>query len=188
MRYQPFKEAIRARAGVVALLLLHCAGARAVDAAGVAQHAATADANVSGAYAAVVSVPLKMSGAGSFQLPVTIAGEVASFVLDTGAAMVSIERSLARRLEQRGLLTESRQVAVRLADGRLQRVAVQRVKTLRIGDDCELQDLEVLVLPGKGRNLLGLNALTAFAPLTLGLLPPALGLSGCRALREVVRY
>ena len=35
------------------------------------------------------------------------------------------------------------------------------------------------MVPGQGRNLLGLNVLQNFAPLTLTMDPPALGLSGC---------
>jgi clan AA aspartic protease (TIGR02281 family) len=133
-------------------------------------------------------IPLSHSGAGSLQVTVTIADEQAAFVLDTGAALVSINRGLASRLQARGALTESRQVAVRLADGRLKRVSVQRVSSLTLGAGCELRDVEVLVLPGEGRNLLGLNALTAFAPLTLQMLPPSLGLSRCMQAPQVVSY
>jgi predicted aspartyl protease len=124
-------------------------------------------------------IPLRASGAGSLVVGVDIAGEPADFVLDTGAAMVSITRALYKRLHRAGSVVDAREVAVRMADGRLRLVPVKRVSQFTVGADCELTDIEVLVLPGEGRNLLGLNALSRFAPLTLDLSASSLGLSGC---------
>lgn len=126
-------------------------------------------------------LPLRSSGAGSFQVEAEAGGERIEFVVDTGAAMVSISRDLLKRLDRAGVIRGEREVAVRLADGGLKLVQVRRLSSLRISDACELRDIEVLVLPGQGRNLLGLNALSQFAPITLTLAPPTLSLSHCHA-------
>jgi len=127
------------------------------------------------------TVPLHSSGAGSFLVDVQLGGEAVGFVFDTGAAMVSIERDLLRRLQRAGIVQPAREVAVRLGDGRVQRVEVQRVARLVIAGNCELRDVEVLVMPGRGRNLLGMNALRQFAPFTLKTDPMRLELSSCGA-------
>lgn len=126
-----------------------------------------------------MAIPLQASGAGSLTLEVELASEAAAFVVDTGAAMVSIERRLLKKLQKRGAVQPSHDVFVRLADGTLATVTVQRVSRLRLPGGCELHDLDVLVLPGEGRNLLGMNALRQFAPFTLRLDPLRLELSHC---------
>jgi clan AA aspartic protease (TIGR02281 family) len=139
---------------------------------------------------ALVGLPLGASGAGSLTLEVTIGGVATPFVLDTGAAMVTISRDVFEQLRRAGAVEASRKVAARLADGRLRQVSVQRIDRLDLGGGCELRDIEALVMPGRGRNLLGLNALARFAPFTLSMEPPLLELSDCAgrfAAREATR-
>ena len=93
-------------------------------------------------------VPLTGGAGGSLRLQATIGGVETTFLVDTGAAMMSISATLQRQLRAAGAAQLSRQV-------------------------------EVMVFPDGGRNLLGLNALSRFAPFTVHLQPPALELSGC---------
>lgn len=124
-------------------------------------------------------IALNSSGAGSLLINASIGGRQEEFLLDTGAAMVTISRRLHRHLESNGVSTPVREVAARLADGRLRTMSVHRIESLDIGSGCVLSDVEVLVAPGEGRNLLGLNALSRFAPFTLSLQPMSLELSNC---------
>ena len=131
-----------------------------------------------------MEIPLEATGGGAYELTLSVAGNPdfeAAFLLDTGAAMVTVSEGLYRQLKK---VTETRQlrtVAGRMADGRYKQFPVYEIKGLTLGDSCDLQTLEVLVVGGKGRNLLGLNALERVAPFTMSLAPPALLISGCNA-------
>ena len=133
----------------------------------------------SAAAPAMTAVPLAATGAGSLYLDARAGGRSERFLLDTGAAMVTISRNLQRHLEGAGLSHPVRRVAARMADGRTRLMDVARLEVLELAGGCELRDIEVLVLPGEGANLLGLNALQRFAPLTLRMSPLALELSHC---------
>lgn len=128
-----------------------------------------------------IELPLSKGKGGGLELSLTIDGQQAIFLLDTGAAMATINGDLFNRIKMRGHVRKTREVAARMADGRTRRLGVYEVGTLHLTGNCDLGLLEVIVVPGSGRNLLGLNVLAEFAPLTLSLNPPALGLSGCGA-------
>jgi len=126
-----------------------------------------------------VLLPLTATSAGSLSVNIHLGSQDTEFLVDTGASMVTLSRSVYRRLERAELVRGERQVAGRLADGRLQLMSVYRLEALTLSPECQLRDVEVLVLPGEGRNLLGLNVLTRFAPLTLHTQPLGLELSHC---------
>ena len=132
-----------------------------------------------GALPGSVLLPLTATNAGSLSVNIRLGAQDTEFLVDTGASMVTLSRSVYRRLERANLVRGERQVAGRLADGRMQLMSVYRLEALTLSPGCQLRDVEVLVLPGEGRNLLGLNALTRFAPLTLHMQPLGLELSHC---------
>ncbi len=129
-------------------------------------------------------LPLHQGSGGGFELELEVAGQTETFLVDTGAAMVTINGALAKRLRHDHLLDPVRTVAGRMADGRVRKLEVFRTQALAIDPSCTPQAVEVLVVPGKGRNLLGMNMLSSFAPLTLAVSPPTLGLAGCTAEEE----
>ncbi len=125
------------------------------------------------------SVDLTRSGAGSLYMDAEIGGVTASFLVDTGAAMVTVDKTLFKRMRESGDIREVRRVAARLANNRLQIMTVYEVAHFQVGDACELGPVEVAVMNGAGRNLLGLSALGRAAPFTIHTSPPAIVLSGC---------
>lgn len=125
------------------------------------------------------SLALTSGPGGGLEVAVTIGGQQAGFLLDTGAAMVTINSALFARLKAAGGMVRAREVAGRMADGRVKRLEVYEIQSLQLGIACQLEAIEVVVVPGTGKNLLGLNALARFAPLTLRLSPPSLSLSQC---------
>ncbi|WOJ92467.1 retropepsin-like aspartic protease [Congregibacter variabilis] len=129
-----------------------------------------------------VDFPLSAGTGGALELVLNVDGESATFLLDTGAAIATINSALFDRLNDHGSSRKVREVAARMADGRVRKLSVYSVTGLQLGQGCELGATEVIVVPGAGRNLLGLNVLEKFAPLTLSLSPPALGLSNCAAV------
>lgn len=126
-----------------------------------------------------LELPLSAGAGGAFELAMNIDGVATTFLLDTGAAMATINSKLFRSISDRGTVRKVREVAARMADGRTRRLEVYEIDALHLVGGCDLGPTEVIVVPGSGRNLLGLNVLANFAPLTLSMSPPSLGLSNC---------
>ena len=124
-------------------------------------------------------VPLMTSPGGSFYVTSYLAGIEADFLLDTGAGYVTVDSKLFRALRRESTVRQVRRVAARLANGKLKPVTVYEVEHFVIGEGCDVGPVEVAVLEGAGRNLLGLSALTRAAPFAVHTSPPALALSGC---------
>ena len=124
-------------------------------------------------------VPLMISPGGSFYVTSHVAGIEADFLVDTGAGYVTVDSKLFRALRKESAVREVRRVAARLANGKLKPVTVYEVEHFVIGEGCNVGPVEVAVLEGAGRNLLGLSALTRAAPFAVHTSPPALALSGC---------
>jgi predicted aspartyl protease len=125
------------------------------------------------------AVPLEQAPGGSLYVDAEAGGISASFLVDTGAGLVTVSEAFFDRLKARGAVREVRRVAARLANNRLQALTVYEVAEFRIGEHCDIGPVEVAVMPGGGRNLLGLSALGRAAPFTVSMAPPALHLSGC---------
>jgi hypothetical protein len=66
-----------------------------------------------------------------------------------------------------------------MADGRTKAINVYSVEQLVLGQSCRIGPLEVAVIPGATRNILGLSALNKAAPFAIYTSPPTLALSGC---------
>lgn len=130
----------------------------------------------------VVVMPLTANSGGAFHADLSLNGISDRFLLDTGAAMLTINQGLYERSARAGGAVKMRQIAARLADGRIRRFDVYRFDTVVLADGCSIPGVEAVVVPGKGRNLLGLNVLTHFAPFSMAMDPPSIGLSGCENL------
>lgn len=123
---------------------------------------------------------MTQSTSGTLYLKGTAAGIEAEFLLDTGAGLVTLNEATFATLRKKSGVKQVRQVGARMANGKIQLMNVYEVEQFSIGN-CELGPLEVAVMAGKGRNLLGLSALAAAAPFSIQLSPPVLSLSGCQA-------
>jgi predicted aspartyl protease len=125
-----------------------------------------------------LEVPLKQSAGGTLYLTASAAGVAGDFLLDTGAGMVTLSQAMFDKLQRARQVEHVREMAARLANNRFQRVDVYRVSDFRIGE-CRLGTVEVAVMEGGSRNLLGLSALGLAAPFAIQLAPPSLSLSQC---------
>ena len=124
-------------------------------------------------------VPLAGTGAGSFVLEARLGGVQGEFLLDTGASMITVSRRFFAKIEASGAVTHQRQVAARMASGKIQALDVYLIEDFSLGADCRLGPVEVAVLKGGDRNLLGMSALALAAPFAVYTTPPSLGLSNC---------
>lgn len=103
----------------------------------------------------------------------------AEFLVDTGSGLLTVNERVFRHIARSGDVEQVREMAARLADGRVQAVPVYRVARFRLGEHCEIGPVEVAVLTRKGRNILGLSVLGKLAPFAMSVTPPALSLSSC---------
>nr|MBV6630005.1 clan AA aspartic protease [Oceanococcus sp. HetDA_MAG_MS8] len=125
-------------------------------------------------------VVLEQRPSGGLYVNARIGAETPSaFLVDTGAGYSSISQKLFRRLQRKNALVHIDRVAARMADGRLRAMDIYQAQSLQVGDNCELGPVEVAVLPGSQRNILGMSALAKAAPFMLGVNPPSMRLSHC---------
>jgi len=125
-----------------------------------------------------LEVPLRSSPGGTLYINASVAGIEDEFLLDTGAGMVTLSETLFAQLVQAQHIKHVRQMAARLANNRIKRIDVYRINDFSIGS-CQLGSIDVAVMKGGSRNLLGLSALRLAAPFSIQLSPPTLALSNC---------
>lgn len=127
------------------------------------------------------SVPLVPKASGAFYVRGTLGGVVSSELLvDTGSSYVALSRKTFNALQRNKLTTYVRSIHGATANGRVVRARVYEVSELAIGEHCVLESVEVVVLPGSDRDILGLSALRRVEPFTFDLEPMALRFGACR--------
>lgn len=100
-------------------------------------------------------------------------------LVDTGAGYTAINEKTLAKLKKKGLANHVRNIRATMANGSQTVVPIYRVSKLDIGRACEVHDVEVAVLPGATRCILGLGTLKKVAPFMVSLDPPSLSLSNC---------
>ena len=125
------------------------------------------------------AIELNQSASGSLTLTGSFGAIEDTFLLDTGANMITVNRELFQKLRKLEGTVKVRQVGARMASGKVNLIDVYRVENFSIGNDCEIGSVEVAVVGEGGRNLLGMNALAAAAPFAVFTSPPSLAVSQC---------
>jgi hypothetical protein len=125
------------------------------------------------------TIAMKTANSGTSYVDATLAESItASFLVDTGSAMLVINQTTFKALKQSNHVQFSHEAAARLANGKLHRVDVYTVPQFRIGQRCDIGPVEVAVIK-KGNNILGMSVLKRAAPFALSIVPPTLMLSEC---------
>lgn len=106
-------------------------------------------------------------------------GAETDLLVDTGSGYVALTRSTFSRIKDLPGVTYLREIAGSMANGKTLNVPVYRVASLKVGASCVLTDVEVAVMPGGTRDILGLSALRKAEPFAMQLEPPVLYLSSC---------
>jgi len=113
------------------------------------------------------NIPLSQSRGGTLYLEATLESNVnASFLLDTGSSLLTLNQATFDALTRNQKLLATRTSAARMANGKILKVSQYQLNSVRIGNTCEVGPVEVAVLP-KGNNILGINTLLRVAPLTI---------------------
>jgi len=101
------------------------------------------------------------------------------FMLDTGSGYTTINQKTYDALKNAQRIHFVKKIVGLLADGSQRSVNIWRVKSITLNGSCKLHNIEVAVLAGTSRQILGLTALRKAAPFTISLDPPSLSLSNC---------
>ena len=127
-------------------------------------------------------ISLSYSDRDTYYVDVQVAGvEPDPYLLDTGASYMTITESTLSTLQAAGSAKHMHDLEGIMADGRSQRVSVYLVDAITIGGSCRLQAVEVAVIPGATRGLLGLSALRKASPFVLEFETATMSLGGCQA-------
>ncbi len=125
-------------------------------------------------------VPMMEKGARTFYVQGEIAGVGAvDFLVDTGSSYNTINEHSLAKLREQGRASFVKDLMGVLADGQRKRVALYRIDVIRLGNGCELHDVEAAVFPGRTRHILGLSGLRKAGNFTFSFEPPQLTLSRC---------
>ncbi len=125
-------------------------------------------------------IPMVEKRAKTFYVQGLIAGVgVVDFLVDTGSSYNTIDEHSLAILQEQGRASFVKDLTGVLANGQRERVAVYRIDVIRLGDECELRDVEAAVFPGHARHILGLSGLRKAGNFTFSFEPPQLILSSC---------
>jgi predicted aspartyl protease len=121
------------------------------------------------------AIPLDAVQAGTFYLKARLDQSVhTDMLLDTGSGYVSLSSATFARVKDDPSTVFLRHITGVMANGRSMRVPVYSIAELQLSEQCVLRDVEVAVMKGASRDILGLSALRQMQPLTLQMEPPVL--------------
>ena len=132
-------------------------------------------------------IPMQEKESATFYVPANIAGTGdTELLVDTGSAYVTISEITLAALKRAGSARYIKDLLGVMADGRERVVPIYAVSGLNIGRSCTLGEVEVAVLAGATRQILGLSGLRKVAPFVVSMDPPSLVLSNCGSDSAVV--
>lgn len=125
-------------------------------------------------------IPIYEKDAATFYVPARVNEQTDSeFMVDTGSGYTAINEAMFAEIRHVEHTEYVETISAVLADGSEIAMPIYRIASLNIGGNCIIRNVEVAILPGQTRNILGLSALKMVAPFSLFMDPPALGLSNC---------
>ncbi|MGD8743453.1 MAG: retropepsin-like aspartic protease, partial [Granulosicoccaceae bacterium] len=108
----------------------------------------------------VQDIQIHQYSSSTYYVDVSIGDQQAQpFLIDTGASHVTVTNETIEHLLKQGGAVFLSRVSAKLANGTTINLPVYRVDTLRVGNNCAFQDVEVAVVPDGTRCVLGLSAL-----------------------------
>lgn len=114
------------------------------------------------------TLPLVEHGTSTYYTLATIEGIAeCPFVVDTGAGYTTINEVMLKDLQKQDLVEYKRSITGVMADGSKKIVKIYLVKKMVLGRKCSFLDVEVAVLPGNSRAILGMSLLKRTTSFTI---------------------
>lgn len=127
-----------------------------------------------------VTLPLTEHGLSTYYAEVEVKGtDARQYMVDTGAGYTTINKAMLAELQMHDLVDFKRTITAVMANGSETAVDIYSVSEITLGKNCSFKDVEVAVLPGTSRTILGMSLLKRAAPFTFSTEPPSLSLASC---------
>jgi hypothetical protein len=131
----------------------------------------------------LASIPMQAKGADTYYIKGNIRGfGRTEFMVDTGSGYVTINEHTLAILKNKGEAIYVKDLMGVLADGQRKVFPVYRIASIRLGDNCELRNVEAAVFPGRTRQILGLSGLKKAGGFTFSFNPPQLTFATCASV------
>ena len=127
-----------------------------------------------------VTLPLTENGMSTYYANVAVKGtDERQYMVDTGAGYTTINKAMLEELKMHDMVEFRRTITAVMANGSETVVNIYSVSEITLGSNCSFKDVEVAVLPGTSRTILGMSLLKRAAPFTFNAEPPSLSLGSC---------
>lgn len=125
-------------------------------------------------------IELHPVSSGTYTLAIKFSPTIeAEFLLDTGASMVMMNDKLFKAISKHQKTIPTGKVAANMASGRIQAIPTYQIPSLVLENGCDVGPLEVAVIRGASRNLIGINALAKLGRITLDIQDTKLIAANC---------
>lgn len=129
-------------------------------------------------------IELHPVSSGTYTIAINFAPTLeAEFLLDTGASMVMMSDKLFNAITKHQKAISTGKVAANMASGRIKTIQTYEIPSLILANGCDVGPLEVAVIRGASRNLIGINALAKLGQITLDLQDTKLITTDCPSRR-----
>jgi predicted aspartyl protease len=125
-------------------------------------------------------IPMQLSGASTYYIETEIPGAGKhSMLVDTGSAYSVINEETLSYLSSNGQAQFIKQLRGRMADGSEKLVPLYRIAAINLGGSCLIKDVDVAIISGNSRQIIGISTLMRAAPFGMSFDPPVLSLNQC---------
>jgi predicted aspartyl protease len=132
-------------------------------------------------------IPMQISGASTFYINTDIPGAGKhSMLVDTGSAYTVINEETLAYLNSNGQAQFIKKLRGRMADGSERIVPLYRIAAINLGGNCLIKDVDVAIMDGNSRQIIGISTLMRAAPFGMSFDPPILSLNQCAMAEQQV--
>jgi predicted aspartyl protease len=133
-------------------------------------------------------IPMQISGASTYYINTEIPGAGQHLMLvDTGSAYSVINEETLANLSNSGEVEFIKQLRGRMADGSERVVPLYRIAAINLGGNCLIKDVDVAIISGNSRQIIGISTLIRAAPFGMSFDPPVLSLNQCVTNKQQAR-
>lgn len=126
------------------------------------------------------NIELHPVASGTYTLSGQLAPSIkAEFLFDTGASMVMLSNKLFREVSKHQKPLALGKVGAAMASGRVKMIPTYSLPSFVLENGCDVGPVEVAVMRGATRNLIGLNALSKLGVITIDIQNGVLSTSEC---------